>query len=219
MENIYVKLIFLGIMLAIVIVSSIVTNYTAKNIITNYLQEKGAKNIVVIRDWFDSDRNTKTFSVEFIHPNGNKISTRCKLRHVGIFVDEEMFWSEPTNLEPPKTEIEQIETSRLEHFELSEKIRSRLDKKLPTYEISTVLSISNSEDKIVMMKYIASFSNVFRCKKDGDVIWQAELPTSSGDVYTNIAWQEKQLTAFSRSCIAVTINVETGKILTPEKTS
>jgi hypothetical protein len=214
MDETFLQYIFIGILIIIPILGFYFTSSNARNTVIDYLHERGAKNIVVFHEWFDIDRDTMTFSVEFTHPNGNKVSSRCKLRHWGLFVDGEIFWSESINLESPKVQVKQSE-----YFEFSEKIHSRFDKDLPTYEISTVLSMPNSEDKIVMMKYIDSFNNVLRCKNDGTVIWEAELPTNSGDVYTNIAWQENQLTAFSRSCVAVTIDTETGKILLPKNKS
>jgi hypothetical protein len=41
---------------------------------------------------------------------------------------------------------------------LSTKLRSKLERNLPTYEISSLLSISGSEDKIVMLEYTESYS-------------------------------------------------------------
>lgn len=102
-----------------------------------------------------------------------------------------------------------------QYHELSEKIRASFSGELPTYEITTVLPIPNKNDKIILMKFIEAFRNVFRCTSDGSIIWQAELPTNSDDVYTNIEWRENQLTAFSRSCVFVVLDVESGKILSP----
>lgn len=103
-----------------------------------------------------------------------------------------------------------------QHYELSEKVRLNSSIQLPTYEISTVLSIPSSTDHIILMKFIESFRNVFRCTSDGSLVWQAELPTASNDVYTNIEWKENQLTAFSRSCVFVVLDVESGQILLPK---
>jgi hypothetical protein len=99
------------------------------------------------------------------------------------------------------------------YSEFSEQLRANSSQTLPTYEISTLLPIGGSEDKIVMLKYITSFNNVIRCKSDGTIVWQAELPTPSNDVITNIEWKDHSLVAYSRSCMAVTLDVETGKIL------
>jgi hypothetical protein len=102
-----------------------------------------------------------------------------------------------------------------QYKELSEKIQANFNGELPTYEITTVLPIQNSSDQIILLKYTESFKNVLRCRSDGFVIWQAELPTDLNDVYTNIEWKENQLLAFSRSCISVVLDVESGKILIP----
>lgn len=70
---------------------------------------------------------------------------------------------------------------------------------------------------IVMYRYDKAFRNVCRCKPDGTTLWQAELPTTdTNDVYTNIEWKDGLLTAFSRSCISVILDVETGKIISPQ---
>lgn len=98
--------------------------------------------------------------------------------------------------------------------ELGYKIYAQLDKKFPTPDISITLAIPNSEDLIVMMKYVTTFRNVLRCKPDGSIQWQAELPTDTGDVYTNIEWKGDKLIAYSRSCITVSLDINTGKIQT-----
>lgn len=94
-----------------------------------------------------------------------------------------------------------------------ESIRSQNKLDLPSYDVISILEIVNSDEKIVMLKYSQSFQNVLRCKKDGSVIWQAELPNQSDDVYTNIEWRDEKLIAFSRSCVSVMLDENTGKIL------
>ena len=103
-----------------------------------------------------------------------------------------------------------------EYHDLSEKIRASLPDALPTHEVIRVLSIPNDEDKIIMMKFIAAFRNVFRCNRKGEIIWQAELPTNSNDVYTDIQWKHNQLVAFSRSGVSVILDVENGKVVSPK---
>jgi hypothetical protein len=90
-------------------------------------------------------------------------------------------------------------------------LNSHID--LPTYEIVSVLPIKNSEDKIVMLKYTGAFKNVLRCKPDGTIVWQAELPTKANDVYTNIERRDDYLLAYSRSCVLVKLDEKTGLIL------
>jgi hypothetical protein len=116
----------------------------------------------------------------------------------------------------PPVEIQEHPRPLPQYHELSEKVQANFNGELPTYEITTVLPIPNSSDQIILLKYIESFRNVFRCSPDGFVIWQAELPADSNDVYTNIEWKENQLFAFSRSCISVILDVESGKILIPK---
>lgn len=110
-----------------------------------------------------------------------------------------------------KATVEQIPVHP--YSQLSKNLQSNAKLNLPTYEISSVLSIRNSQDKIVMLKFAKPFNNVIRCTPDGTVIWQAELPTASNDVYTNIEWKDNHLLAFSRSCLTVKIDEKTGGIL------
>ena len=94
----------------------------------------------------------------------------------------------------------------------SRKISLQANVALPTYDIGILLSIPNSNDKIVMLKHVQSFRNILRCKEDGSVLWQAELPTETDDVYTNVNWQDQNLCAHSRSCTTVVLDLETGEI-------
>lgn len=103
-----------------------------------------------------------------------------------------------------------------EKAEFSEKLRAQSNGKLPNYEIVTLLPILNNDEIIAMLNYAESFNNILRCKSDGSLVWQAELPTKSNDVYTNIEWKDNTLVAFSRSCISVVLDVESGKILSPK---
>jgi hypothetical protein len=109
--------------------------------------------------------------------------------------------------EPPQ------ESPSLEQLELSEKLRQNSGIDFPTFEIKTLLSIPNSDDAIVMLNHKQAFQNVLRCNSSGSIVWMAELPEKSGDVYTNLDWHEKKLIAFSWSCFIVLLDIETGKIL------
>jgi len=205
---VYITLLVLIVLVPIIFYIISINN--AKANISNYLLERGATDVHVSHNWLDADRDTLTFDVVYIGVKGNRKTARCKLHHWGLFVDSELYWADPLSLELVQVE-RQLPHS--EYHELSEKIRAHLPFVLPTYEISTILPIKNSEDQIVMMKYVAAFRNIFRCQPDGSIVWQAELPTASGDVYTNVEWKDRYLTAFSRSCIAVHLDLETGKIL------
>jgi hypothetical protein len=79
--------------------------------------------------------------------------------------------------------------------------------------LSKLLETSNSEEKIAMLKYEEAFPNVLRFRLDGSIVWQAELPTQSNDVYTNLEWMDGKLHAFSRSCMSVLLDENTGKIV------
>jgi hypothetical protein len=112
--------------------------------------------------------------------------------------------------------VNSLSSNNIEEF--SRKLNDPLFEELPSKKISIALSIPDSADIIVLMNFVTVFRNVFRCTPDGNIKWQSELPNNH-DVYTNIVWEEGQLVAFGRSCIAVTIDVETGKILSPKRES
>lgn len=103
--------------------------------------------------------------------------------------------------------------------DLSKRLSDPLFEELPTKEISTALLIPGSQDIIVMLKFITTFRNILRCTPDGLIRWQAELPVASNDVYTHIMWKENGLMAYSRSCITVTLDVNTGKIISPKESA
>lgn len=100
--------------------------------------------------------------------------------------------------------------------EFSNKISLHANIVLPTYDVDILLSIPNSSDKIIMLKYVQSFRNILRCRDDGSVVWQAELPNETDDVYTNVHWKDQLLVAYSRSCTIVVLDLETGKIIRSE---
>lgn len=97
--------------------------------------------------------------------------------------------------------------------DLSGNLRTQTQGSMPNYEISTLLPIPQSKEKIIMLQYDEAFPNILRCRLDGSIIWQAELPTKSNDVYTNIEWKDGKLHAFSRSCVSVILDENTGKIV------
>jgi hypothetical protein len=97
--------------------------------------------------------------------------------------------------------------------ELQNNLRSHSNNAFPSYEIGLLLDIPDSQEKIVMLKYSEPFANVLRCQLNGFIVWQAELPAGSDDVYTNIEWKDQKLHAFSRSCSSVLLDENTGRIL------
>jgi len=92
------------------------------------------------------------------------------------------------------------------------KIQRNSRNNFPSYEVVTILNIPESDDKIVLFDFTHPFANVLRCNSTGSILWQAELPTEN-DVYSNIEWKNQSLCAFSRSCIYVALDVDTGKII------
>jgi len=98
---------------------------------------------------------------------------------------------------------------------LSQRLRSYSKNPLPNYKISALLNVPNSNDKVIMLKYTESFPNILRCRLDGSIVWQAELPTPD-DVYTNVEWKDQKLHAFTRSTSSVLLDENTGGILSTE---
>jgi hypothetical protein len=105
------------------------------------------------------------------------------------------------------------------YSEFQKRLRSHSNNLLPNYEISLLVDIPDSPEKIVILKYTEPFSNVLRCRLDGSIVWQAELPAGSNDVYTNIEWKDQKFHAFSRSCRSVLLDENTGRILSAEPVS
>jgi len=64
-----------------------------------------------------------------------------------------------------------------------------------------------------------SFQNLIMIDCQGNVIWRAELPDTSGpDAYVTASLQGQTLVANSWSCFRVTIDLQTGKILSQKFT-
>lgn len=120
-----------------------------------------------------------------------------------------LYRNELRNLQP----IDMTSAAVSAFQKLSENLREHSKGSLPTYEINTLLDIPNSEEKVAMLKYDKAFSNILRCRLDGSIVWQAELPATSNDVYTNVEWKDGKLHAFSRSCSSVLLDENTGKIV------
>lgn len=97
--------------------------------------------------------------------------------------------------------------------QLQQNLRAQSGNSIPNYEVGVLLDVPDSQEKIVMLKYTEPFANVLRCRLDGSIVWRAELPSGSDDVYTNIEWKDQKLHAFSRSCSSVLLDGNTGKIL------
>ena len=73
-------------------------NTSGTDMISDDLREKGAKPTLISREWVDADRNTMSYLVEYIDSNGNRFSSRCKIRHTGFLLDKEIYWLESVNL-------------------------------------------------------------------------------------------------------------------------
>ena len=87
--------VFLLVVFILIVVAFMRFNNTSgKDMISDALREKGAKPTLISREWVDADRNTMSYLVEYIDSNGNKFSSRCKIRHTGLFLDKKIYWSD-----------------------------------------------------------------------------------------------------------------------------
>lgn len=177
---------------------------SAKGNIRRFLQESGATVINIQHEWPDLDRDTYSFAVNFQAPNGKQKSTRCKIRHFWFAPDEEIFWANPASLD--LLERKSVKAS------VNAQIRASLKQKFPSYDVVKLLAVPRSDERIILLKYTEDFQNALRCRPDGTVIWQAELPTSE-DTYKEIRWEDGELIATSRYLRSYSLDKETGKII------
>lgn len=85
-------------------------------------------------------------------------------------------------------------------------------KELP---VILAFSLPSSDDCVVLLKYSAGSQNLVRCRPDGSIAWQAELPGSE-DAYTRVEWANQGLIANSWYGYRVQLDAETGRILSTE---
>jgi hypothetical protein len=65
-----------------------------KQRISEYLLYRGATNIIVSSVWFDMDKTTRTYDVEYTSSQGTYCRTSCKIR-TGFFSNGEIYWRDP----------------------------------------------------------------------------------------------------------------------------
>lgn len=80
------------------LVVSLVVGYfqseSHKQRINDHLRYRGAGNITISIIWFDMDKNTRTYNVEYTNQEGIHCRTTCKIR-TGFFSDGEIYWRDP----------------------------------------------------------------------------------------------------------------------------
>lgn len=200
-----------GMFLALLIAIYFTNRNTSKEQIIKYLTRRGASNIQIEHSLFDGDRDTLTFYIRYTGIQGNPHSTTCKARS-GIFDAGGLFWSDLPELNPLPGEEAAPAAPQNDLDPFGEKIRARSTIALPTYRVVKTLPILGTEDKIVLLDAGHSFQNLLRCHADGQIVWQAELP-SAEDAYTDVEWRDGDLIAVNKSSIMVTLNLKTGKIV------
>ena len=86
------------------------------------------------------------------------------------------------------------------------------------YPVKEAVALEGTDDCIVLYPYMSSqqrvFGNLVRCRCDGSVVWRAELPeTSTLDAYVAVQLGNEGLTANTWSGWLVTLDSNTGRIL------
>lgn len=83
--------------------------------------------------------------------------------------------------------------------------------------VQSASKLEETDDVIVLLDFASKtapyrFSNLLRCRKDGSVVWRADLPVSGADAYTEFEWRNSKLLAFSWSGFTVEVDVSSGSI-------
>ena len=71
------------------------------------------------------------------------------------------------------------------------------------------------DDHIVLLDYYQAsqsklWANLRRVNSAGTLVWAASAPGSS-DIFTDIAWRDGHLVAWTWECFMITVDQETGK--------
>jgi hypothetical protein len=89
-------IVILGIVLIVAaILGSLAASGKDKQRINQHLVERGATDIFISKAWTPGDRGTNTFDVAFTDSQGEQRKTRCKIRRVSWFGDDEIYWMDP----------------------------------------------------------------------------------------------------------------------------
>ena len=62
--------------------------------IRDYLYARGATNITISTLWFDRDRDTSTYDVQYWNSQGTYCRTSCKIG-TNLWSNGEIYWSDP----------------------------------------------------------------------------------------------------------------------------
>jgi hypothetical protein len=84
-------------LILIVIAVSVIGYFQRKRtelLISDYLCSKGATNIIISSVWFDMDKTTNTYNVEYFNARGKYCLNSCKIR-IGFFGNGEIYWKDP----------------------------------------------------------------------------------------------------------------------------
>ena len=87
-------ILFIIIFIIVALVFSYFESEEHKKRISGYLYARGATNITVSKVWFDMDKDTSTYDVEYTNSQGTYCRTSCKIR-TGLFSSGEIYWRDP----------------------------------------------------------------------------------------------------------------------------
>src|SRR5438046_1181703 len=79
-----------------------------------------------------------------------------------------------------------------------------------------VMPVPGSDDRVALLDHVSSdpnrpFNNLARYRRDGSVVWRAELPDLGVDSYVDFELSG-ELKAWSWSCYRVTLDLDSGRI-------
>jgi hypothetical protein len=92
--EIYKIFLILILSFAVLLVISYFQDKRTKQLISDYLRSRGATMIVISDVWFDMDKTTNTYDVEYFNSQGAYRINSCKIR-TGFFGSREIYWRDP----------------------------------------------------------------------------------------------------------------------------
>lgn len=85
------------VLILLIVVVGLIIEYSQdkgdKQRISKYLHRRGATNIAISREWFDMDRDNRTFQVEYKNRRGDHCQTSCKIQKDLLSLSSgEIYW-------------------------------------------------------------------------------------------------------------------------------
>lgn len=91
MNSFFILFVIIWIIIALLI--AYLRSKKHKRRISNYLHARGASNITVSEVWFDMDKDTSTYDVQYTNSLGIYCCTSCKIR-TNLFDEGDIYWKD-----------------------------------------------------------------------------------------------------------------------------